>query len=282
MSEIIVPPPVAPDHIEQTIRSIAQLRADHHENATSLQRTVDRMTTLLSRPWLIGVITVIVVSWISLNLLAATLGARPIDPPPFAWLGGAVSLISLYMVVLILATQRREDQLAQRRELLILELAILAEQKTAKVIQLLEESPPRQSVYSQSGRSGSRGHGSTRRSKIRAGRDHGNSRGDSAIAVLGRSVFIRPGTVSSAALRRYAFSLLKHFARRHRELLRFNSDTPRRCRSMPRSARQIVVPRAGCHNRKWQFARYLDGQLQPRVATACIRGGINANTTFST
>jgi uncharacterized membrane protein len=44
------------------------------------------------------------------------------------------------MVVLILATQRREDQLAQRRELLILELAILAEQKTAKVIQLLEES----------------------------------------------------------------------------------------------------------------------------------------------
>ena len=48
--------------------------------------------------------------------------------------------MSLYMVVLILATQRREDQLAQRRELLILELAILSEQKTAKVIQLLEES----------------------------------------------------------------------------------------------------------------------------------------------
>jgi len=44
------------------------------------------------------------------------------------------------MVVLILATQRREDQLAQHRELLILELAILGEQKAAKVIQLLEES----------------------------------------------------------------------------------------------------------------------------------------------
>ena len=44
------------------------------------------------------------------------------------------------MVVLILATQRREDQLAQRREMLLLELALLSEQKTAKVIQLLEES----------------------------------------------------------------------------------------------------------------------------------------------
>jgi uncharacterized membrane protein len=43
-------------------------------------------------------------------------------------------------VVLILATQRREDQLTQRREQLTLELAILSEQKTAKIIQLLEES----------------------------------------------------------------------------------------------------------------------------------------------
>ena len=78
--------------------------------------------------------------WISMNVLAAALGVRPIDPPPFSWLGGAVSLVSLYMVVLILAAQRREDQLAQRRELLILDLAILSEQKIAKVIQLLEES----------------------------------------------------------------------------------------------------------------------------------------------
>lgn len=44
------------------------------------------------------------------------------------------------MVVLILATQQREYQLAQLREQLTLELAILSEQKTAKVVQLLEES----------------------------------------------------------------------------------------------------------------------------------------------
>jgi uncharacterized membrane protein len=38
------------------------------------------------------------------------------------------------------ARSRREYQLAQLREQLTLELAILSEQKTAKVIQLLEES----------------------------------------------------------------------------------------------------------------------------------------------
>jgi len=140
MADTSAPPPIVPPHIEETIRSIARLHAEHHQNATPLQRVVDRMTALLSRPGFIGASTVIVIGWISLNLLAAALGRHPIDPPPFSWLQGAVSLVSLYMVVLILVTQRREDQLSQQREQLTLELAMLGEQKTTKVIQLLEES----------------------------------------------------------------------------------------------------------------------------------------------
>jgi uncharacterized membrane protein len=135
-----VPSPILPDHIEETIRSIARLHAEHHESATPLERAVDRLTGLLGRPGFIGVLTAAVAVWIGFNVLAVALGHQPIDPPPFSWLGGAVTLLSLYMVVLILATQRREDLLAQHRELLLLELAILSEQKTAKVIQLLEET----------------------------------------------------------------------------------------------------------------------------------------------
>jgi uncharacterized membrane protein len=132
--------PDLPAHIDETIRAIAQLHAEHNDNATPMQRAADRMTSLLGRPSFIGALTVIVAVWVSVNLLAAALGYRAIDPPPFPWMGGAISLVSLYMVVLILATQQRDDQLAQRRELLLLELAILGEQKTAKVIQLLEEN----------------------------------------------------------------------------------------------------------------------------------------------
>ena len=132
--------PVLPAHIEETIQSIARLHAQHHQNATSLQRAVDRITAFVGRPRFIGILTLIAVAWISLNLLTATLGYRPFDPPPFSGLEGALSLVSLYIVVLILATQQREYQLAQLREQLTLELAILSEQKTAKVIQLLEES----------------------------------------------------------------------------------------------------------------------------------------------
>jgi uncharacterized membrane protein len=132
-------PPVLPTHLEETIQSIDRLHAEHRQDATSLQRAVDSMTTLISRPGFIGVVTVLVAGWAGFNLLAGALGYRAIDPPPFSGLAGAVTLASLYMVVLILATQRREDQLAQHREWLILELALLSEQKTAKVIELLEE-----------------------------------------------------------------------------------------------------------------------------------------------
>ena len=136
MADTNVPLPPLPAHIEATIRLITE----HHQNATPVQRAVDHITALVGRPGFLGVLAVIVASWISLNLLADALGYRPIDPPPFSWLEDAVSLASLFMVISILATQRREDQLAQLHEQLNLELAILSEQKTAKVIQLLEES----------------------------------------------------------------------------------------------------------------------------------------------
>jgi uncharacterized membrane protein len=131
--------PILPAHLEETIRSIDRLHAEHHQDATPLQRAVDRITSLLGRPGFLGVVTVIVVCWVGCNLLAAALGFHPVDPPPFSGLAAATSLASLYMVVVILATQRREDQLARHREHLILELVLLGEQKTAKVIELLEE-----------------------------------------------------------------------------------------------------------------------------------------------
>lgn len=127
-------------HIDETISSIAKLRAEHLENATPMQRGVDRVAKFLGRPRFIALISFFVVGWIALNLILAALGFRAVDPPPFLWLSEAVSLVSLCMVVLILVAQEREDQLGQQREMLILELSILSEQKIAKVIQLLEES----------------------------------------------------------------------------------------------------------------------------------------------
>ena len=118
MPDTNVPPPILPAHIEETIRSTARLQVEHHGNATLLQRAVNRVTALLGDPRFIGGLTITVVGWISLNLLTPALGFRAVDPPTFPWLGGAISLISLYMVVLILGAQRHADSLARYREML--------------------------------------------------------------------------------------------------------------------------------------------------------------------
>ncbi len=79
------------------------------------------------------------IGWIAGNLIVLAIGHKPWDEPPFSWLQGMTGVAALYMTILILATQRREDQLASHREQLTLELGILSEQKAAKIIQLLEE-----------------------------------------------------------------------------------------------------------------------------------------------
>jgi len=129
--------PILPAHIEDTVKAIAKLHAEHYEQATPLQTTIDRLTARAGRPEFVGILTVVVFGWISFNLVLMALGHRPVDEPPFYWLQGVVGLAALYMTALILTTQRREDQLASHREQLTLELGILSEQKAAKIIELL-------------------------------------------------------------------------------------------------------------------------------------------------
>jgi uncharacterized membrane protein len=131
--------PILPAHIQDTVRAIAQLHADHYNQNTSLQRLVDRVTAFVARPNFAVLLTAILGIWVALNLAVLWAGMKPWDAPPFNWVQCVTGVFALYTTVLILATQRREDQLAAHREQLTLELAILAEQKSAKIIQLLEE-----------------------------------------------------------------------------------------------------------------------------------------------
>jgi len=133
-------PPELPPHIAETIKSIVGFHAEHHGKASILERAVARVTARIASPRFVAIVTVAVAAWIGLNLTLIALGYQTADPPPFSWLNGALSLGSFYMVVFVLTTQRREDQLAQLREQVTLELVLLAEQKLAKVIELLEEA----------------------------------------------------------------------------------------------------------------------------------------------
>lgn len=131
--------PILPAHVDYTVQAIARLHIDHRRGSTGLQRTVERLTRFFSRPRAAGLLASAVALWVLTNVILKAAGATAFDPPPFHELQGLVGVGALFMTVFILVTQRREDELSELREQLTLELAMLSEQKTAKLIDLVEE-----------------------------------------------------------------------------------------------------------------------------------------------
>jgi uncharacterized membrane protein len=131
--------PILPSHIEQTVQAIAKLHDAHEQRATRLQRLVDRLTALVARPAFVGVIFLVVVAWIVGNLMLLRLAGWSFDRPAFPWLQGAGELAAILITTLVLMSQRRKDELSELREQLTLELAIMTEQRGAKLIALMEE-----------------------------------------------------------------------------------------------------------------------------------------------
>jgi uncharacterized membrane protein len=125
-----------PPHVEETVRAVEQLHVTHHESASSLDRLLERIRAFISHPSLVGATVIFIAAWIGINLY---LRGRAFDPPPFAYLSLFLSFVAVYVTILILATQRRADGLAGHREQLILQLGFVSEQRSAKIIALLEE-----------------------------------------------------------------------------------------------------------------------------------------------
>jgi uncharacterized membrane protein len=128
--------PALADHVAQSVESVASFHREHYRRAGRLQRTIDGITERLGRPVAVIVLVLILGVWAG---LASWRGDGRVDQPSFAWLELAATVAALVVSLFILVTQRREDQLADRRAQLTLELALLADKKSAKIIALLEE-----------------------------------------------------------------------------------------------------------------------------------------------
>jgi uncharacterized membrane protein len=131
--------PTLPAHIEEIVAAISEVHAEHHRHSGRARKFVTAVTRGASTPVFIFALTVLVLGWIVTNMLLAGAGRKAPDPPPFQALSCMASLAALYLAAMILGTQRHDDELASHRDQLTLELAILSDQKAAKIIRLLEE-----------------------------------------------------------------------------------------------------------------------------------------------
>jgi uncharacterized membrane protein len=128
-----------PPHIAETIHAIALLHAEHHRKSTLAERIVDRATHFVGRPRILLALIGLACVWAAANEFVFASGGVALDPPPFSWMELALSGLGLAIAVMILTSQRRADKFANLREQMTLEATLLTEQKTRKIIELLEE-----------------------------------------------------------------------------------------------------------------------------------------------
>ena len=127
------------DTITQNIESIAGFYKREHEKITAPQRVVERISQFAAQPAFLGATLLFVVLWILANAAGQLLYRTQFDPQPYFWLQGLVSLLALLTTTVVLIRQERLAKLDERRDHLELQINLLTEQKTTKLINLLEE-----------------------------------------------------------------------------------------------------------------------------------------------
>jgi uncharacterized membrane protein len=127
------------ERVAHNIETIAHLHTEAEGKVGRNQRTIERLTESIGQPWALNAILALVAIWIAINTLGPSFGLALVDPPPFPWLQGCVSLSALLVATMVLTTQTRYAKRAAHRGNLELQVNLVAEQKIAKLISLVEE-----------------------------------------------------------------------------------------------------------------------------------------------
>jgi uncharacterized membrane protein len=112
-------------------------REEHKRSAA--QRRAESIGGFVGRPAFLVVILVFTSTWIGVNLALPALAMTPFDAAPFHLLQGVIALAALLSTTVVLIKQNRMAKLGEQRAHLDLKVMLLIEQKSAKLIDLLEE-----------------------------------------------------------------------------------------------------------------------------------------------
>jgi uncharacterized membrane protein len=125
--------------IGQNIAAVNEFYTREEHKLSASQRHAERVGDFMGRPAFALIILLFVSAWIFANLALSAFGVAGFDPAPFLWLQGMVGLAALLVMTIVLAKQNRVAKLGEQRAHLDLKVTLLIEQKTAKLIDLLEE-----------------------------------------------------------------------------------------------------------------------------------------------
>ncbi len=125
--------------ITDNIESIAAFQLREEQKLGQAHRRLGLVGDVIGRPGYLVSFLVLMAVWIAANNLAPRFGWASLDPPPFVWLQGFLTLLSVLTTTVVLIAHNRYARLDSSRGHLGLQLNLLTEQKVTKLIHLLEE-----------------------------------------------------------------------------------------------------------------------------------------------
>lgn len=127
-----------PPSVSENIDTITAFYQRHEEHMSLPQTIIEKMSVILGSPGYVAASVVFMVGWIVANLVALELGYEEVDEPPFFWLQGIIAVNAFIISTTVLIRQNRMQKLAQHHARLDLQVNLLTEEKTSKIIAMLE------------------------------------------------------------------------------------------------------------------------------------------------
>ena len=120
---------------KKNVETISQMQRDAEAHRTLGQRVADGFAKSIGSWSFIIIQTVILTGWMIANVIHVI---TPWDPYPFILLNLALSFQAAYASPIIMMSQNRQAQLADERNHLALQVALLAEQEGTETLLLLK------------------------------------------------------------------------------------------------------------------------------------------------
>lgn len=125
-----------PDPITKTIEAVTVLHSQEVLDIPTHQRILEAIATFFGRSTFLYILLIVLAFWILSSFFESLL---PFDLPRFSWSDQGLDAAALLISTGVLVRQTRQENFAEQRSQLMLQLNLLSEQKIAKIIALLEE-----------------------------------------------------------------------------------------------------------------------------------------------
>lgn len=128
-----------PHAVSENIEAIAQYYARHEQRKSVPQAVIERFSLIVGSPGYVAASVIFIVAWIAYNVAAERAGLPVFDEPPFFWLQGIVGVNAFIISTTVLIRQNHAARLAAHHAHLDLQVNLLTEKKSSKIIELLEQ-----------------------------------------------------------------------------------------------------------------------------------------------